>query len=160
MKRFLISIPLLIIIVSFVTFLEDAFNGAYSKYKKDVSININDTTGKLVCDATLDNDDTYLSDAGYAYFKVIVKNFDTEKTSQVPVEFNLNITNDTGSNAMYRYSIDDYTSGFASSIITSNYQMAAGSQQTAEYIVEVKTEQNESSDVDFNIEVNCYQTTN
>ena len=155
MKRFLISIPLAILIVMFV----GAFDKSYSNYKKKVNININDKTGNLVCDASLDNPGTYVSDDGWAYFKVTIKNFNNEKITEVPLEYNLNITSVNNSNAYYRYSIDNYTSEFSPSIITNNYQLPAGTEQTKEIIVEVKTDSNNSSDIDFNVDVNCYQTT-
>ena len=159
MKRFLISIPLVIVIVMFVTILSNSFEKTYSNYKKNVNININDTTGNLVCDATLDNPGTYVSDDGWAYFRIIIKNYNSEKISEVPVEYNVNITSTNNANAYYRYSIDDYTSEFASSILTNNYQLAADSQQTKEIIVEVKTDSKASDNVGFNVDVNCYQTT-
>ena len=161
MKRFLISIPIVIAIVMLVNFLEDK---TYAKYKKGINVNINDTTGKLVCDATLDNPGTYVSDDGWAYFKVIVKNYNTvddnNVVTDVPVEYYLDITNANSSYALYRVTYNNTTGSFGSNISTTHTTFAPGVAQTHEYIVEVKTTSQSAEDVDFNVDLNCYQVSN
>lgn len=158
MKRFLISIPIVIFIVMLVTYLQDK---TYSNYKKGIVVNITDTTGGLICDASLDNPGTYVSDDGWAYFIVTAKNYDiNNNVSDVPVEYNLNITNAEGSNALYKVSTESDIGIFASSVTTNNYQFTNNSMQTRNFIVEVKTNGQEAEDVDFNINFNCYQIAN
>ena len=155
MKRFLFSIPILVIVIVLVTFLQD---NTYSKYKKGITVNVNDTTGGLICDATLDNPGTYVSDDGWAYFIVTAKNYDTnDVVSDVPIEFNLDITNADGSSALYRYSTGEDVGTFASSVTTNNYEFAAKTKQSRNFMVEVKTDGSSAEDVDFKVDLNCSQ---
>lgn len=158
MKRFIISIPIVIATVMLVNFLQDI---TYSNYKKGINVNIFDTTGGLICDASLDNPGTYVSDDGWSYFILTVRNYDNNGTvSDVPVEYSLDITNATGSNALYRYSTGSDVGTFANSVTTNRYQFTPGSMQTRDFIVEVKTNGQDAEDVDFNINLNCYQIAN
>ena len=155
MKKFIVSVSIIAIVIMLVTFLQD---NTYSKFKKGININITDTTGKLVCDATLDNPGTYVSDDGWAYFKVIVKNYDSNDViTDVPVEYYLDIKNSNGSNALYRVTTADETSIFMSPLTTSNYLFAAGEKQTNEFIIEVKTGAEDAEDVDFDVDLTCRQ---
>ena len=157
MKRFLISIPILIITVTIVTLLEGS---SYSNYKKGMNVNINNKTGKLLCDATLDNPGNYVSADGWAYFKITAVNYDSNNVSDVPVEFNLNIRNATGSSATYRVSTGSDVGTFGNNITTSNYQFEANTRQSRDFIIEVKTNSQNAEDIDFNVDFNCYQVAN
>lgn len=158
MKRFIISIPIVILVVMLVTYLQDK---TYSNYKKGIAVNITDTTGGLICDASLDNPGTYVSEDGWAYFVVTAKNYDSNNTiSDVPLEYNLDITNAEGTNALYKVSTGSDIGIFASSVTTNNYQFTNSSMQTRNFIVEVKTNGQYAEDVDFNINLNCYQIAN
>ena len=158
MKRFIVSIPIVILVIMLVTYLQDK---TFSNYKKGITINISDTTGGLICDASLDNPGTYVSDEGWAYFIVTAKNYDiSNNISNVPVEYNLDITNASGSNALYKVSTGSDIGIFASSVTTNNYQFTTNSMQARNFIVEVKTDGQDAEDVDFNINLNCYQIAN
>ena len=158
MKRFIISIPIVIAVVMLVNYLQEI---TYSNYKRGISVNILDTTGGLVCDATLDNPGTYVSDDGWAYFIITARNYDGDNNiSDVPAAYSLDITNATGSNALYRVSTGNEVGLFSSSVTTNTYQFVGGTQQTKDFIVEVKTEGQDAEDVNFNISLNCYQITN
>lgn len=134
-------------------------NVSYSKYKKGVNITTSTTTAELICDATLDNPGTYVSDKGFAYFKVIVKNYDTSNNiTKVPMEYNLNITNQDGSDALYRYhDANSNTGGFLASVTTGNYLFSTSSKQSQEFIVEVRTDSTSIEEVDFSVNLSCYQ---
>ena len=156
--RILLGVLIVMLTVMLVQFLEDK---TYSNYKRGINVNINDTTGKLVCDAELDNPGTYVSNDGWAYFKVIVKNYDTNDViTDVPVEYNLVVKNVNGSGALYRVSTGSDVGTFGSTITTSNYQFTPGTKQTKEFIIEVKTEGQAAEDVDFDVDLNCYQISN
>ena len=65
----------------------------YSRYNKNVNVNVSTTSAKMICDATIDNPGTYISNDGWAYFKVIVKNYDTSgNITQVPIQYNLTVS--------------------------------------------------------------------
>lgn len=158
MKRFIISIPIVIAVVMLVNYLQEI---TYSNYKRGINVNVLDTTGRLVCDAILDNPGTYVSDDGWAYFIITARNYDGNgNVSDVPIGYSLDITNATGSNALYKVSTGSDVGSFASSVTTNTYQFTGGTQQTKDFIVEVKTNGQEAEDVDFNISLNCYQISN
>lgn len=155
MKRFIISIPLALAIVMLVNYLQEI---TYSNYKKGININISDTTGGLICDATLDNPGTYVSDDGWAYFIITVKNYDADNTiSDVPVAYSLDITNASGFDALYRVSTGSEVGLFSSSVTTNRHTFTNTSKQTRDYMVEVKTNGSSAEDVQFNVNLNCYQ---
>lgn len=154
MKKVIILI--LLIVISIFPFLN---NKTYSKYKKNINVNINTDSANLICDAEIDNPGTYISTDGWAYFKIIVKNYNTNNIiTQVPIQYNLNITNQDGSSAFYRYlDANGNTGDFLSSITTRNYSFTPGSKQSQVINIEVKTNSMISEDVDFKVDLNCYQ---
>lgn len=131
----------------------------YSRYNKNVNVNVSTTSAKMICDATIDNPGTYISNDGWAYFKVIVKNYDTSgNITQVPIQYNLTVSNQAGSTALYRYlDASGNSNTFSSSFTTRNYIFQPGSQQTQTINIEVRTDSMTSEDVDFNVDLNCYQ---
>lgn len=134
-------------------------NESYSKYKKGVNITTSTTTAELICDATLDNPGTYVSDKGFAYFKVIAKNYDSNNNiTKVPIEYHLNITNQEGYEASYRYlDASGYKSSFLQDQTTNDYTFSTTSKQSQEFIVEVRTDSTSIEEVDFSVNLSCYQ---
>lgn len=135
-------------------------NNTYSNYKKEFNIDINSHSANLICDAKIDNPGTYISKDGWAYFKVVVKNYDSnDNISKVPIKYNVTITNENDSNAVYRYLDENGNSNdFASTIITHDYIFSANTKQNQVINIEVKTDSMKSEEVDFKVDVNCYQT--
>ena len=131
----------------------------YSKYNKSVNINVSTTSAQMVCDATVDNPGTYISNDGWAYFKVIVKNYDVNgNITQVPIQYNLTVSNQTGSTALYRYlDASGNSNTFASTFTTRNYIFQSNTQQSQVINIEVRTDSMTSENVDFAVDLNCYQ---
>ena len=113
----------------------------------------------MICDATIDNPGTYISNDGWAYFKVIVKNYDTSgNITKVPIQYNLTVSNQTGSTALYRYlDAAGNSNSFINTFTTRNYTFTTGSQQSQVINIEVRTDSMTSEDVDFAVDLNCYQ---
>lgn len=158
-KKFLelIAILLVVTISSSLTI----YHKTYSKYKKKIDVEVNTNTANLICDAEIDNPGTYISTDGWAYFKVIVKNYDAnKKVSQSPIQYKVNVTNKDGSSAVFRY-LDEggYSNDtFVSDLTTKNYKFSADEAQDQEINIEVKTDSMASEKVDFKVSVDCYQS--
>ena len=153
-KIFILSFILVAFV--FVSYVPDK---TFSRYTKNGGVNITTTSANMICDATIDNPGTYISNDGWAYFKVIVKNYNTSGTiTQVPMQYNLTISNQTGSNAVYRY-LDGAgnSNNFEGTFTTRNYSFTTGTQQSQVINVEVKTDSMTSKDVDFKVDLNCFQ---
>lgn len=153
-KIFILSFILVAFV--FVSYVPDK---TFSRYTKNGGVNITTTSANMICDATIDNPGTYISNDGWAYFKVVVKNYNTSGTiTQVPMQYNLTISNQTGSNAVYRY-LDGAgnSNNFEGTFTTRNYSFTTGTQQSQVINVEVKTDSMTSEDVDFKVDLNCFQ---
>ena len=83
---------------------------------------------------------------------------------------NINDGQGTGSLINGSYTVTATSTGYDNTTInpssvsivegTNTYQFTGGTQQTKDFIVEVKTNGQEAEDVDFNISLNCYQISN
>ena len=157
MKKARLLIILVVLVLAL--FCYAGLNPTYSRYKKDIDVNITTTSANMICDATIDNPGTYISNDGWVYFKVIVKNYNTSGTiTQIPIQYNLTVSNQTGSNAVYRY-LDGAgnSNNFEGTFTTRNYSFTTGTQQSQVINVEVKTDSMTSEDVDFKVDLNCFQ---
>ena len=153
-KIFVLSFILVAFV--FASYIPDK---TFSRYTKNGSVNITTTSANMICDATIDNPGTYISNDGWAYFKVIVKNYNTSGTvTQIPIQYNLTVSNRSGSNAVYRYlDASGNTNNFESTFTTRNYKFTTGTQQSQSINVEVKTDSMTSENVDFKVDLNCFQ---
>ena len=152
----IIILSFILVAFVFVSYVPDK---TFSRYTKNGGVNITTTSANMICDATIDNPGTYISNDGWAYFKVVVKNYNTSGTiTQVPMQYNLTISNQTGSNAVYRY-LDGAgnSNNFEGTFTTRNYSFTTGTQQSQVINVEVKTDSMTSEDVDFKVDLNCFQ---
>ena len=157
MKKFRLFMVVVTIMVLFSCL---NFNQSYAKYQNDIDVNVTTTTADMICDATVDNPGTYISSDGWAYFKVTVKNYDTSgNVTKVPIQYNLTVSNQNGSTAYYRYlDASGNSNSFANTFTTRNYTFAPNTQQSQVINIEVRTDSAMSEDVDFAVDVNCYQT--
>lgn len=157
MKKF--KVLLILVMAIFVLLGYVSFNQTFSRYRKDINVSVTTTSADMICDATIDNPGTYISNDGWAYFKVIVKNYDTSgNITKVPIQYNLTVSNQTGSTALYRYlDASGNSNSFSSTFTTRNYVFQPGTQQSQVINIEVRTDSMTSEDVDFAVDLNCYQ---
>ena len=157
MKKARLLIILVVLVLAL--FCYTGLNPTYSRYKKDIDVNVTTTSADMICDATIDNPGTYISNDGWAYFKVIVKNYDTSgNITKVPIQYNLTVSNQIGSTALYRYlDAAGNSNSFINTFTTRNYTFTTGSQQSQVINIEVRTDSMTSEDVDFAVDLNCYQ---
>ena len=150
------------IIFSFIAILLIFVGGySYSRYTKDVNVNIEDTTGKLICNLEVD-DTIYISNKGYAYFKVTIKNYDeNENITNTDIKYQLEIKNKEGATVTgsYRW-LDQY--GYSNDVFeevatTREYEFTKNGKETHLINVEVKTEQDKSEKVDYELNLTCTQ---
>ena len=151
-----ITLILVLVAFIFVSYIPDI---TFSRYTKSHSVNITTTSADIICDATIDNPGTYISNDGWAYFKVIVKNYNTSgNITPLPIQYNLTVSNQSGSSAVYRYlDASGNMNNFESTFTTRNYTFTTGSRQSQIINIEVKTDSMTSEDVDFLVDLNCYQ---
>ena len=154
MKR---RILLLILATLFLIFI--SVRETYSEYKKDINVKINSTAADFICDAEIDNPGTSISNEGWAYFKVIIKNYDNnDNITKVPVQYNLSISNHSDSKALYRYlDASGNSNNFVDTFTTRNYTFSTDAKQSQVINVEVRTDSMTSENVNFKVDLNCYQ---
>lgn len=157
MKKKIILLFLVMAIFALIGFPN--ITKTYSKYNKNINVNVTTTSADMICDATIDNPGTYISNDGWVYFKVIVKNYDTSgNITKVPIQYNLTVSNQTGSTALYRYlDANGNSNTFASTFTTINYVFQPGSRQSQVINIEVRTDSMTSVNVDFAVDLNCFQ---
>lgn len=150
---------LILLLMGFVISEFSDLNPTYSRYKKDIDVNVTTTSADMICDAEIDNPGTYISTDGWVYFKVIVKNYNaSNEISKIPVQYNLTISNQNGSNALYRYlDAAGNSNEFINTFTTRNYKFSANTKQSQVINVEVRTDSMESENVGFKVDLNCYQ---
>lgn len=145
-----------ILIIMFISIIG---KDTYSKYKASFTVNVNTTSAEMICDAEVDNPGTYFSTDGWAYFKIIVKNYDSNNNiTKVPIQYRVKVSNKNGSNAYYKY-FDQYgnTNDFVEQFTTRNYKFSESAMQSHVINVEVKTDSLNSESVGFNVDVDCFQ---
>ena len=152
----IIALSFILVAFVFISYIPDK---TFSRYTKNGSVNITTTSADMICDATIDNPGTYISNDGWAYFKVTIKNYNTSgDITEVPIQYNLTVSNQTGSSAVYRYlDASGNSNKFESTYTTRNYAFTTGTQQSQVINVEVKTDSMTSENVDFKVDLNCFQ---
>ena len=152
----IIALSFILVAFVFISYIPDK---TFSRYTKNGSVNITTTSADMICDATIDNPGTYISNDGWAYFKVTIKNYNTSgDITEVPIQYNLTVSNQTGSSAVYRYlDASGNSNNFESTFTTRNYAFTTGTQQSQVINIEVKTDSMTSENVDFKVDLNCFQ---
>ena len=132
----------------------------YSLYKKDFNVVANTTTGDIYCSATIDSSNSYISDDGYRYFIVNVKNTNSQNTvSKLPIKYNINVTNAQGYDEMYRLTDEvGIQTDFSTNPSLENYVLLNSSQEGDNIIVEILSETS-NKNITYNVTVNCDQYT-
>ena len=150
---------LVLCLIFFLFLTYSIVNISYSNYRNDIDVNINSKSADLICDVEIDNPGTYISNDGWAYFKVIIKNYDESgNVTKVPMQYNLTVSNNNGSNAIYRYlDASGNSNDFINTFTTRNYKFSSEEKESQVINVEVRTDSMASENVNFAIDLNCYQ---
>ena len=86
-------------------------------------------------------------------------NYDNnDNITKVPVQYNLSISNQQTSKALYRYlDASGNSNNFVDTFTTRNYTFSTDAKQSQVINVEVRTDSMTSENVDFKLDLNCYQ---
>lgn len=132
----------------------------YSRYIHSAEVNIISNTGTIKLDVDLDTNDSYIEN-NVAYFRLKVFNTENGKTTNVKINYVINITNIDNSNGMF-YLIDDEGNAstedetYLETIRTKIYTFGTA-EESKEFKVFVKSNDGKESNVKFNINVDAVQ---
>ncbi len=144
-KKLFISILLIFIVITLIS-------SVYAHFAMKINISVNGTSSNLICDAEIDST-SYKNEYGYAEFKVIVKNYNSNnEVSSAPYKYTLKVENNGETNALF-----GYENSFNENIVL-NDEMNTSTENTKEYKVQVKTDKSTSEKVDYKVTINCVQS--
>lgn len=132
----------------------------YSRYRSDVDVAVQSTTGEMVCTLTVDTDETYIRN-NTAYFKIRVKNYKEDVITATNVSYHLTITNEDGSNGTYYYidsegNTSSPTGDYTSSITSQEFKFGTAAEER-EFTVYVKVPSNLREQVNFKVDLDAIQ---
>ena len=159
-----INIKIILILIITTTIINIINIKTFSTYLQTWGINYSGTTGEMICEYELEQDESYVDENDIPYIMVYVKNFRTESGSTILTDVNLSysltISNSSG-NGIYKWEkvgTNDGSSSFTSSVTTSTYSMTT-TQQTDTFKVYVKLSENQpDQDVTIDVYLNATQT--
>lgn len=135
---------------------------SFANYTSNKEVYIESTSGNLICDVEIDNPGTYYSSSGYAYFRLIVKNYDANgNITEVPIRYTITVENQSGSLGYYKY-LDEsgYSSdSFESTMTTRNYTFGTSAKEEQVINIEIKSDSDVSEQIDFLTKLYCVQGT-
>lgn len=143
---------LLIIILSIVCLVTITY-GTYSYYAMNFNVSVNGNTANLVCDAEIEsvsNDEKSIF--GYSEFKVVVKNNKDSTRTGLSFNYTLTFENKAGSDAIFGYN-NEFDNN-----LTINGSMGSSSNETNTYIIQVKSNNGLSENIDYNVNLSCKQS--
>ena len=150
MKKKPLFFILLVIMISFIVVKE-----TYAYYVTNFNVNVSSTSSNVICDAVISNvTATEKSKLGYSEFKVTVKNYNSSNDlTTESFNYTLNIVNTNNSNGEFGYNNNNFNSS-----LELTGQMSNSTTEDNEYIIQVKTPNGLSENVDYKVLLNCTQT--
>lgn len=133
---------------------------SYSWYQSSVQTVVVTTTGDIVCNVSLDTDDTYIEN-NEPYFLINIDNYKTEGNKTVvtsaDIDYTLTIENKNGSIGLFRYVDEDgNTNNQGESSVT--IKKSIGKEQARQQIkVYVTADTNLETEVDFKVRLDAVQ---
>ncbi len=131
----------------------------YARYSDNKAIQVKTTTGDINVSASLENTGNSFSSDGYAYFRIIIKNYDENNVlTKVPASCTLTVSSEE-EKGLYRYvdatgyGIDEFVSNFT----TKEYKFDIDGETEQNIRIEVKNETGEQEILDMKAVVNCKQ---
>lgn len=141
---------IIIILLLFVVALS-AYK-TYSLLCSETTIDIKSNSSNIICDAEIAPSTNKF---GYSEFKVIVKNYDTNNTiTKQPFTYTINIEK-TSSN--YVFFGTNNTFSAVNTPLTITGEVTSLTASTNEHIVQVKTDQAISENVEYKVSIDCMQ---
>ncbi len=133
---------------------------SYSIYEGQRKVAVLTTTGDIICELSVDTDDTYIEN-NEAFFMISIDNFKTEDGQTIvtssDIDYTLTIEN-TGSNTgLFRYVDDDGNTNTTGQERVEVTRRIGKNKTTQQFKVYVTTDTNLETDVDFKVRVNAVQ---
>lgn len=136
-------------------------NKSFARYKSNIDIVANSTTGGMICSATISDSGVDSSD-GYAYFDVTVSNNQNNELTKTYVKYYIQVKDNANSaNAgLYRWNDNNNNgvSSFSSNVKTINYYFGNTTNESNTIRFKVDVAEYTAADVSSDVIVNCEQT--
>ena len=141
-----------IIVALIVVFALVAINKTYSYYYRRMSVNVTSTSSNIKCDAELQEvTGSEKSIYGYSEFKVVVKNTENNEVTGEPFNYTLTFEDTNNSNSVFGYN-NEFNQDLTIHGFLLNDQATSDS-----YIIQVKSSNGLSSNVNYKVNLNCVQ---
>ena len=129
-------------------------NKTYAYYVMNTNISVNSQSSNLICDAEIQEvPSSQRNIFGYSEFKVVVKNYDSSNNiTNESFNYNLTIGNKNSSNGLFGYNNQ------FNETLSINDSMNNTTAYEKEYIIQVKSNNGQSSNINYNIKLDCTQT--
>lgn len=156
-KKFLILFTVIFINVVLIGGL-----GMYTtaRYKSNISINVDSTSGETICDVVVDSNENYIEN-NLAYFDIYVNNYKkmndgTVVVTSTDVDYTITIENKEGSNGRYHYVDSDGNSSDTpvSNLVINNGYLGKN-KESKRVRVYVTTTGSAKSNVDFKVKLDA-----
>ncbi len=157
MKRIKNKLGLLIILLTIVSIVS-ILPVTYTIYKSGENIDINTVSGELIYDVVLDEQSTYIDETtNNPYFYITIKNNKEGNLSDADIEYNIEITNKTGSSGLYSYELEGGTYSTPDSTLTISDYLLKGEAAEKTYKVMVSSPSLDETTVEYDINYNVSQ---
>lgn len=131
----------------------------YSAFRMSHSGNVIANTSGLICEIALDTNSEY-KENNEAYFLINLQNYKDSLTNDVEMGYTLTITNNSGSNGLFRYVDSDGVTNNEYVATLNIPEHTFGTTQDTEIIkVYVKSNTNIEETVNFTVKLDAYQKT-
>lgn len=161
-----IEIKLIILIMIAIVLLTSITAITFARYAKEVDVNYTTTTGEMICEFELEQDDSYVEN-DTKYFLIKVKNYKqaedaTITLTNVEETYSLTIQNKNNSNGLYKWARvdnEDCGSEYSNTITTNSYSFGNSQQEEVTFKVYVKLDSSvtEDQNVDIDVVINAEQ---
>ncbi len=144
----------IIIILLTLTLTTITIKKTYSYYISRTSVNVKASSSDVKCDAEITNvSETEKNKFGYSEFKVVVKNYDNQNNlTNENFNYVLSIENSNESNGLF-----GYNNQFNNRVEITD-SMSNNAQNSKSYIFQVKTEDGQSKNISYKVNLKCIQS--
>lgn len=143
----------IVIMLFFIALAAFIGTKTYSYYVGTINVSVSSQASNIICDAEILEVQTSEKNIyGYSEFKVRVKNYDSSNNvSSEPFDYTLTIENSDASNGEF-----SNNGAFSSSLVINN-SITSSSKDSDDYIIQVKSSNGLSENVDYKASLSCVQ---
>ena len=145
-KKVLIVLSLFLLVTAF------AVNKTYSYYFRRMKVNVSSTSSNIKCDAEIQEvTNSEKSIYGYSEFKVVVKNSENNVVTGEAFDYTLTFENENNSDAIF-----GYNNSFSQDLSV-NGSLGNSSASTNSHIIQVKSNNGLSENINYKVNLSCVQ---